>query len=713
MVDSIPLACSRVLIGASFPEELNDFLEEGQCVVLNEFGFVEGDVMVQCCPSYLPGRIQILKAITLPPDHPISKMRNVVFFHTPIPVMNRCDLNGCSCLVIWDQRILSFASKFVDQVTENCDPPSTKEDKPEDDWIKYVSVWENINPIAQLETCFFKVVEEKGVRSRECTKLRKIYSTLLDLGVHDLQQTFRNLKSELFGSNVIRFISYRESIIPIWVKMMDKQLALFRDICERKSSTPFIKDWDLFYKKMLDSGGGSEMCSVFDSKNIVACSTEDVRSQIKAMWKRLNQNSHPILSSPIAESEEVEKIITADGEFAENTSRDPSLYQWQEKWKQLMKSEIDVSIDPLRKEFMKNLEIVDNQDRLLSTAISSHEEEYTRVKNERKKLAQTEEELYQYSDDMHRVKYIISGHETRQLQFRQFHVNFTTFRKSVENSFTKKFLGRERKKSDKELEIEKEREELSTLVESFEKYMERESWLVELFERHSDIVFFSGEMTSYIGLLMDVVRKEYDELKIPDINDVLNMHSDIQMKLHMCDADIDRWTEMVEKTENTKSILEENFEELTKRKDQLQCLLENDDPVLSRENNGQGLAKDNSHLTTSDLENIESEKMELTTQNDQNETLLSSLKEKLDASHNERHSLQEEELSSYNNQVRSKAVQRMIEVSSKAEVFNRRSCAFLDKLNVESRSMTVLKEEEIAKLDAELELCLNRLKTAE
>ena len=39
----VPLACARLMIGAAFPKYLHEYLKEGQCVVLNEFGFVQGN----------------------------------------------------------------------------------------------------------------------------------------------------------------------------------------------------------------------------------------------------------------------------------------------------------------------------------------------------------------------------------------------------------------------------------------------------------------------------------------------------------------------------------------------------------------------------------------------------------------------------------------------------------------------------------------------
>lgn len=74
--DQLPIAASRTLFGAVFPELLHDILNEGECIVLLEDGplcpeGLAGDnfVIVSRSPSYYPGDVRVLRVIDLPGRH--------------------------------------------------------------------------------------------------------------------------------------------------------------------------------------------------------------------------------------------------------------------------------------------------------------------------------------------------------------------------------------------------------------------------------------------------------------------------------------------------------------------------------------------------------------------------------------------------------------------------------------------------------------------
>ena len=363
----IPLAQSQLLMGASFPELLHDILKPGECVVLSENSFIIGQVVVYRSPSYYPGDVRVLKAVELPDAHPVSYLRNVILFSTKGPrpdpdMMSGGDLDGDAFLVIWDKRITKFAPKLrkvepqdysddskSGQVCKNGVGANWKE---EEDWIHYVAVWEN-SILAQINFCFFQLAAEKGISSKECRQLSKLFSKAVDQTPSDLQEL-----QELFTQCDVRrkngpFLMNKKSQ-PVWEVMLSKQSQLNED-----SKPPSLADWRNFYSFLISDKIVNEMDVILNHQELISALGTEGLATIKAKWTTLIDKTTPEV--PIAEPKKVPKPKTEECAFDCADENCPNKHakvdEWHEKWCSKVKEElikfVKRELDSSRKEAME------------------------------------------------------------------------------------------------------------------------------------------------------------------------------------------------------------------------------------------------------------------------------------------------------------------------------------------------------------------------
>ena len=204
----IPIAASRNLFGASFPETLHEHLDEGECVVMLENGPLscangkETFVIVSRSPSYHPGDIRVLRVKPLPLGHPVLSLRNCILFATrgyrPDPdKMGGGDLDGDMFLVIWHPTLLKYARnlKAISPAAYE-DPPKRKGNgaplKQAADLIHYVAQTDN-SLLGEVETSFYKVAKRFGVSSNEICTLNQLFASLVDRNPASIDR-FQELK---------------------------------------------------------------------------------------------------------------------------------------------------------------------------------------------------------------------------------------------------------------------------------------------------------------------------------------------------------------------------------------------------------------------------------------------------------------------------------------------------------------------------------------
>eukprot|EP00397_Hematodinium_sp_SG-2012_P000327 GEMP01000327.1.p1 GENE.GEMP01000327.1~~GEMP01000327.1.p1 ORF type:complete len:2210 (+),score=447.18 GEMP01000327.1:732-7361(+) len=192
----MPIAYSRMLLGASVPELVGDnILEEGQCVVFTEHGVLTGSVLVSRSPSYSPGDIRVLQAVSLPNGHAMANLRNCILFATQgkrsdPDKMSGGDLDGDLYLVLWDKCLLDAKERIMKEPPVNYDPPQPHGASPkcyDEDWIRYVARWDNAM-LCRIDKCFFEFAAMHGVKSAQCEELCSLFSRAVDQHPADLDR---------------------------------------------------------------------------------------------------------------------------------------------------------------------------------------------------------------------------------------------------------------------------------------------------------------------------------------------------------------------------------------------------------------------------------------------------------------------------------------------------------------------------------------------
>lgn len=206
----LPLAASRTLFGAVFPEVLHDLLDEGDCVVLLENGPLktetteDGDsyVIVSRSPSYHPGDIRVLRLVCLPEGHPALELRNCILFstkgHRPDPdKMGGGDLDGDMYLVLWHPVLLKYSTSLRALEPADYNGPiipnsSGAGASRRPDWIHYAAMTDN-SMLGEVESTFYKLAKKHGVRSTEIASLNTLFASLVDRHATSLE-AFQKLK---------------------------------------------------------------------------------------------------------------------------------------------------------------------------------------------------------------------------------------------------------------------------------------------------------------------------------------------------------------------------------------------------------------------------------------------------------------------------------------------------------------------------------------
>lgn len=209
----LPLAASRTLFGAVFPEVLHNVLREGECIVLLEDGPLrlgglseQAFVIVSRSPSYYPGDIRVLEVVTLSDNHPINELRNCILFSTqgdrPDPdKMGGGDLDGDKYLVVWHPLLLKYASKlrYIEPALYN-DSGGPKDEsslQPSEDWIHYAGQMDNAM-LSEVESAFYRLAKQYGVDSPEIADLNGLFANLVDRNPTSLD-AFEKLKRSAMG----------------------------------------------------------------------------------------------------------------------------------------------------------------------------------------------------------------------------------------------------------------------------------------------------------------------------------------------------------------------------------------------------------------------------------------------------------------------------------------------------------------------------------
>jgi len=208
----LPLAASRNLFGAVFPEQLGDYLKEGECIVLLEDGPLcseeEMYVIVSRSPSYYPGDIRVLRVKKLPSGHPVLQLRNVILFSTKgsrpdADKMGGGDLDGDKYLVIWHPILMKYASKIRSLPAAKYDEGSTSTTGSQhcppsnSAWIHYVAMTDN-SMLGEVENTFYKLAKQFGINSCQIHELNQLFSSLVDRVPTSLE-AFRKLKNSVAG----------------------------------------------------------------------------------------------------------------------------------------------------------------------------------------------------------------------------------------------------------------------------------------------------------------------------------------------------------------------------------------------------------------------------------------------------------------------------------------------------------------------------------
>eukprot|EP00978_Attheya_sp_CCMP212_P037937 scaffold183198_cov43-Attheya_sp.AAC.1 len=248
----IHLGSSRSLFGSVFPEQLGDYLRDGQCLVFTDQGLLVDTVIVSRSPSYTTGDVRVLEAVDLegvapPLKRSLLNFRNCILFSTQgdrpeADKMSGGDMDGDQYLVIWDKRLTKHASQLRMKQPANYDsmPPKPGHNA-QLDWIAYVSQFDD-SMLGRVDRAFYTTAKEKGIKSEEAKQLNLLFSSLVDKNLSSLKEFER-----LAGSS---YITGKATCVGndlcIWEKMVQRQLECSKDI--RKGRC--VPDFDGFAKFM-------------------------------------------------------------------------------------------------------------------------------------------------------------------------------------------------------------------------------------------------------------------------------------------------------------------------------------------------------------------------------------------------------------------------------------------------------------------------------
>ena len=391
----IPITCSRLLIGVAFPELLpNNFLAEGECIVLSEIGPVLGDVVVYRSPSYSPGDIQVLKGINPEKMSSVSKLKNVIIFSTnglrPDPdKLSGGDLDGDLYLVIWDKRVLEFSNSIrnIPAASYNVPEQSLKyssrtAEYNRTSWVRYVAQWEN-SLLAQIDSTYFKLASMKGINSQDCRELSALFSRAVDQTPSDLDQLRTKMAISTRTVDQGPFVQDIEEL-PIWERMLIKQSLLLSNLKTRNTYLD-VADWNTFFETLVDKNE-PQIEQILNDINITQSATDKQIEKIKHSWfllssKHFKPTLPRVLSSQGIENETPMCVFDC---VEKNCPKDhPHTLDWYNCWTETVKLELDVFIEPIRDEIAKLNEIVIEQERRLKSTLTLYAEQYEQIKQQK------------------------------------------------------------------------------------------------------------------------------------------------------------------------------------------------------------------------------------------------------------------------------------------------------------------------------------------
>lgn len=299
----IPLASSRLLFGAAFPEKLNLYLKEGQCIVFKEIGYHEGLVIVNRSPSYAPGDIRVLEAVKPPStDNCFRKMSNVILFATqgnrPDPdKMSGGDLDGDKYLVIWDQRLLQYADQIRSEEPIDFSQPeySDNNSRNSGDWVSYTAKWEN-SLLGQIDNCFYNLAELYGVKSDQCKEICIIFSRVVDQVPADIKRL--ESIARYYGFTPKRyhcFASTPENRQPVWERMRHNIIETLGQL-KRREKFPQA-DWERFYDSLIYQDQG-DIKALFSSSLVQELLNKEQIDKIKVLWERMCEGKRKMIQQP-------------------------------------------------------------------------------------------------------------------------------------------------------------------------------------------------------------------------------------------------------------------------------------------------------------------------------------------------------------------------------------------------------------------------------
>ncbi|XP_066921960.1 uncharacterized protein [Clytia hemisphaerica] len=361
----IPLASSRLVFGAVIPKYLNQYLEEGQCIMLTEKGAHIGNVIVSRSPSYSPGDIQILEAVRPPKGFP-KEMKNVILFSTQgvRPVADKMsggDLDGDMYLVVWHENLLQYVDVIKKEKPMIFDDASSTVVRSDKHWITYVAHWDN-TILGQIDSCFYEVAEEFGVNSSECQELCKIFSRAVD-NVQDDLKRLKEISNRCFKRKSERNRSQLN--LPIWEKMSHQALTVLENLREKRNGYPILDDWAKFSDSLVYTSR-EDLDKLFSSPRILAVG-DDIDVYQKNWVKILQQRPKEVV---------METIINCTFDCKEKTcqkehSKDPTYYKVQ--WLKRLHGELGEFVQTFRDE-QKAIEEQLEQHERLREEISKEEE---------------------------------------------------------------------------------------------------------------------------------------------------------------------------------------------------------------------------------------------------------------------------------------------------------------------------------------------------
>ena len=407
----IPLACSRLLIGAAYPEKLHNYLRENECIVISELGLIQGEVVVYRSPSYAPGDVRVLKAVKLPGNHPVLKLKNIILFSTvgsrPDPdKMSGGDLDGDIFLVIWDKKIIEASVSLRNVPPSEYEPPEKVEnvenlEQAEKNWISYASKWEN-SMLGQIDSCFFKLATDYGINSKECQELSALFSRAVDQHPSDLKKlkTLISQRSQRQSKEIFADPNLGK---PIWDKMLENQVKLRNSERLKQFSTTF-KDWTNFHDK-IQLSTYEKIPKMFTKPEILSCVAENKIAILTQLWmmKILDASKRGVPQKSQSLIKLRQDVFKSLGTCAFNCTlenclrKHPGNLDWFNSWKthskevlDRPKEKIDVRIDKLGLEITEQVKFYNDFAAKLmmdKCAQKSFDEEMEIIKNKNQELA--------------------------------------------------------------------------------------------------------------------------------------------------------------------------------------------------------------------------------------------------------------------------------------------------------------------------------------